>query len=109
MSYSSYFFGFRSFLVLQILEIVMFAFLVQVSTALLALQALGASAHYLPPHIKPRDVNPYLMKAHGTGYKFLASSSGMSSLTIEGDDVVYTVDIVLGGHRTYRFPMCHKQ
>ena len=70
----------------------------QTSLALLALHALGTSAHYLPPQIKPRDDSSYRMKTYGTGYKSATTSNGISGLTIEGDDTIYSVDILLGGY-----------
>lgn len=85
-------------LFLQFLEMFASASTAQASLALLALHALGSSAHYLPPQIKPRDDSSYRMKTYGTGYKSASSSNGMSDLIIEGDDTIYSVDIILGGY-----------
>lgn len=73
----------------------------QASLFFFALHALGTSAYYLPPQVKSRDLDPYRMKAYGTGYQSLIDAG--SGLTIKGDEVIYSVDVVLGGHGTRRF------
>ena len=82
---------------------------VLVTTALLflttpILHTVAAHVYAIPgPSQAKRDDNRYRLKSYGTGYKTaLASAANWTSgLTIEGDDVLYSVDVVLGGHRTH--------